>query len=63
MARKREEGSIESRAKNLQSGEYTSPGREVLNSALSLVAVIAITLVGGVVLKRVVANTTGGSEV
>ena len=52
----REEGSTESRAK-LRSGdnpEYTSPAREVLNSALSLVAVIGITLIGGVVLNRIV---------
>ena len=56
MARQREKGSIESRAKSLQNGEYTSPGREVLNSALSLVAVIAIALVSGVVLKGIVAR-------
>ncbi len=36
------------------SPEYTSPGREVLNSALSLAAVIGLTMVGGAVLKRMV---------
>ncbi len=36
------------------SSEYTSPAREVLNSALSLVAVIGLTLVGGALLKRLV---------
>lgn len=50
----REEGSTESRAKQSRGNnpEYTSPGREVLNSALSLVAVIGITLVSGVILNR-----------
>ena len=50
----KESGSTESRAKQSQGDnpEYTSPAREVLNSALSLVAVIGITLVSGVVLNR-----------
>ncbi len=58
MARQQEEGSIESRAKHPQSGggEYTSPGREVVNSALSLVAVVGLTLMGGVVLRRLLAG-------
>ena len=51
----RETGSTESRARQRrdQNPEYTSPAREVLNSALSLVAVMGITLVGGVVLHRI----------
>ena len=58
MAKSRVEESTESRANDRlgRSSEYTSPGREVLNSVLSLVAVIGITLVGGVVLKRIVAR-------
>ncbi len=58
MARPRETGSTESRAKLLrdQNPEYTSPAREVLNSALSLVAVVGITLVSGVLLNRLLAR-------
>ena len=52
----REEGSIESRAKQRRTSnpEYTSPVQEVLNSALSLFAVVAITLVSGIVLHTFV---------
>ena len=62
MAKNRVDESTESRAKHQsgQSSEYTSPGREVLNSALSLVAVIGITLVGGALLKRIVAHHVPG---
>ncbi len=56
MTTQREVGSTESRASQRKgdSPEYTSPVREVLNSALSLVAVIGITLVGSFVLNRIV---------
>ena len=52
----REEGSIESRAneRRADASEPTSPVSEVLNSALSLFAVVAITLVGGLILNTFV---------
>ena len=59
MGKRMVEDSMESRIKQRRgdSPEYTSPGREVLNSALSLAAVIGITLVGGAVMRRVVERT------
>ena len=54
----KEVGSIESRANDRRdtNSEYTSPAREVLNSALSLVAVVGLTLLGGVVLNSFLAR-------
>ena len=56
MPQQKETGSTESRANQRRgdSPEYTSPAREVLNSVLSLVAVIGLTLIGGIVANRIV---------